>query len=220
MLEYLKRRIDMHVTQKSVSNQTLRITYTHIKTEGSSQICFMFSGFGYTYEKPLLYYVTMLMLKHGIDVVHIHYTYPKELMTKSTDEIADAMMKDIDLVLQDVLSHNDYKNIIFAGKSIGTIPLIQRIMKDEVYKDAVMLLLTPLLTRTELFESLLECTHKGLLVIGTRAHYYTEEVYQLKTNTMNIQVIENADHSLDVLYTPTESLKALETVLNGIEQLL
>jgi hypothetical protein len=37
---------------------------------------------------------------------------------------------------------------------------------------------------------------------------------------MNIQVIENADHSLDVLYTPTESLKALETVLNGIEQLL
>ncbi|MBQ4868294.1 alpha/beta hydrolase [Priestia megaterium] len=210
----------MHVNQKSVSNQTHRITYTHIKTEGSSQICFMFSGLGYTYEKPLLYYVTMLMLKHGIDVVHIHYTYPKELMTKSTDEIADVMMKDIDLVLQDVLSHNDYKNIIFAGKSIGTIPLIQRIMKDEVYKDAVMLLLTPLLTRTELFESLLECTHKGLLVIGTRDHYYTEEVYQLKTNTMNIQVIENADHSLDVLYTPTESLKALETVLNGIEQLL
>ncbi|MGF9887983.1 alpha/beta family hydrolase [Priestia megaterium] len=210
----------MHVNQKSVSNQTSTITYTHIKTEGSSSICFMFSGLGYTYEKPLLYYVTMLMLKHGIDVVHIHYTYPKELMTKSTDEIADAMIKDIDLVLQDVLSHNDYKNIIFAGKSIGTIPLIQRIMKDEVYKDAVMLLLTPLLTRTELFESLLECTHKGLLVIGTRDHYYTEEVYQLKTNTMNIQVIENADHSLDVLYTPTESLKALETVLNGIEQLL
>ncbi|MGV4964594.1 alpha/beta family hydrolase [Priestia aryabhattai] len=209
----------MHVNQKSVSNQTHRITYTHIKT-GGSRICFMFSGLGYTYEKPLLYYVTMLMLKHGIDVVHIHYTYPKELMTKSTDEIADVMMKDIDLVLQGVLSHNDYKNIIFAGKSIGTIPLIQRIMKDDAYKDAVMLLLTPLLTRTELFESLLECTHKGLLVIGTRDHYYTEEVHQLKTNTMNIAVIENADHSLDVLYTPAESLKALETVLNGIEQLL
>ncbi|MGG1365378.1 alpha/beta family hydrolase [Priestia megaterium] len=209
----------MHVDQKSVSNQTNKITYTHIKT-GGPRICFMFSGISYTYEKPLLYYVTMLMLKHGIDVVHIHYTYPKELMTKSTDEIADVMMKDIDLVLQDVLSHNDYKNIIFAGKSLGTIPLIQRVMKDEVYKDAVMLLLTPLLTRSELFKSLLESTYKGLLVIGTRDHYYTEEVYQLKTNTMNIQVIKNADHSLDVLYNPTESLKALETVLNGIEQLL
>ncbi|MEK1830103.1 alpha/beta family hydrolase [Priestia megaterium] len=209
----------MHVDQKSVSNQTNKITYTHIKT-GGPRICFMFSGLSYTYEKPLLYYVTMLMLKHGIDVVHIHYTYPKELMTKSTDEIADVMMKDIDLVLQDVLSHNDYKNIIFAGKSLGTIPLIQRVMKDEVYKDAVMLLLTPLLTRSELFKSLLESTYKGLLVIGTRDHYYTEEVYQLKTNTMNIQVIKNADHSLDVLYNPTESLKALETVLNGIEQLL
>lgn len=209
----------MHVDQKSVSNQTNKITYTHIKT-GGPRICFMLSGLGYTYEKPLLYYVTMLMLKYEIDVVHIHYTYPKELMTKSTDEIADVMMKDIDLVLQDVLSHNDYKNIIFAGKSLGTIPLIQRVMKDEVYKDAVMLLLTPLLTRSELFKSLLESTYKGLLVIGTRDHYYTEEVYQLKTNTMNIQVIKNADHSLDVLYNPTESLKALETVLNGIEQLL
>lgn len=209
----------MHVDQKSVSSQTHRIPYTHIKT-GGPRICFMFSGLGYTYEKPLLYYVTMLMLKHGIDVIQIHYTYSKELMTKSTDEIADVMMKDIDLVLQDVLSHNDYKNIIFAGKSLGTIPLIQRVMKDEVYKDAVMLLLTPLLTRSELFESLLESTHKGLIAIGTRDHYYTEEVYQLKTNTMNIDVIENADHSLDVLYTPAESLKALETVLDGIEKIL
>ncbi|PVE74546.1 alpha/beta family hydrolase [Priestia megaterium] len=209
----------MHVDQKSVSSQTNKITYTHIKT-GSPRICFMFSGLGYTYEKPLLYYVTMLMLKHGIDVVQIHYTYSKELMTKSTDEIADVIMKDIDLVLQDVLSHNDYKNIMFAGKSLGTIPLIQRVMKDEVYKDAVMLLLTPLLTRSELFESLLESTHKGLIAIGTRDHYYTEEVYQLKTNKMNIEVIENADHSLDVLYTPAESLKALETVLNGIEKIL
>ncbi|MGG2088564.1 alpha/beta hydrolase [Priestia aryabhattai] len=211
----------MHVDQKSVSNQTHRITYTHIKT-GGSRICFMFSGLSYTYEKPLLYYVTMLMLKHGIDVVHIHYTYPKELMTKSTDEIAAVMLQDIDLVLQDVLSHHDYKNIIFAGKSIGTIPLIQRMMKDDAYKDAVMLLLTPLLTRTELFESLLESTytHKGLIVIGSHDHYYTEAVHQLKTNTMNIAVIENADHSLDVLYSPAESLRGLETVLDSIEQLL
>ncbi|MBX9966535.1 alpha/beta family hydrolase [Priestia aryabhattai] len=209
----------MHVDQKSVSNQTHRITYTHIKT-GGPRICFMFSGLGYTYEKPLLYYVTMLMLKHGINVVHIHYTYPKELMTKSTDEIADVMMKDIDLVLQDVLSHDDYQNIIFAGKSIGTIPLIQRMMKDEAYKEAVMLLLTPLLTRTELFESLLESTHKGLIVIGTRDHYYNESVYRLKTKKVHIEVIENADHSLDVLYSPAESLRALETVLDGIEQLL
>lgn len=209
----------MHVNQKSVSSQTNKVTYTHIKT-GGPRICFMFSGLGYTYEKPLLYYVTMLMLKHEIDVVHIHYTYSKELMTKPTEEIADVMMKDIDLVLQDVLSHDDYKNIIFAGKSIGTIPLIQRMMKDDAYKDAVMLLLTPLLTRSELFESLLESTHKGLIAIGTRDHYYTEEVYQLKTNTMNIDVIENADHSLDVLYTPAESLKALEAVLDGIEKIL
>ena len=209
----------MHVDQKSVSCQTHTITYTHIKTGGPS-ICFMFSGLGYTYEKPLLYYITMLMLKHRIDVVHIHYTYPKGLMTKSADEIADFMMKDIDLVMKDVLSDSDYKNIIFAGKSLGTIPLIQRIMKDEVYKDAVMLLLTPLLTRLELFESLLETTHKGLLVIGSRDHYYTEEVYRLKTNKMNIAVIEDADHSLDVFCSPMESLKALETVLNGIERLL
>lgn len=209
----------MHVDQKSVSNQTHRITYTHIKT-GGPRICFMFSGLGYTYEKPLLYYVTMLMIKHGIDVVQIHYTYSKELMTKSTDEIADVMMKDICLVLQDVLPQNSYKDIIFAGKSLGTIPLIQRVMKDEVYKDAVMLLLTPLLTRTELFESLLKSSHKGLLVIGSGDHYYTEEVYRLKTNPMNIAVIENADHSLDVLYAPAESLRVLGTVLDGIEQLL
>ncbi|MED3866621.1 alpha/beta hydrolase [Priestia megaterium] len=130
------------------------------------------------------------------------------------------MMQDIDLVLQDVLSHNNYKNIIFAGKSMGTIPLIQRIMKDEAYKDAVMLLLTPLLIRSELFESLLESTHKGLIVIGTRDHYYNESVYGLKTKKMHIEVIENADHSLDVFYSPSDSLKTLQTVMSRIEMLL
>lgn len=59
----------------------------------------MFLGLGYMYEKLLLYYVMMLMLKYGIDVVYIYYIYLKEFMIKFIDEIVDVMMKDIDFVL-------------------------------------------------------------------------------------------------------------------------
>lgn len=45
------------------------IRYTYMKN-GSNIVCFMFSGSGYTYDKPLFYYATMTMLNNKLDVVH------------------------------------------------------------------------------------------------------------------------------------------------------
>ena len=86
----------MKGTKKEIHIEGKVIPYTHIE-KGSNKICFMFSGSGYNYDKPLFYYATMLMLEHKIDVVHIHYSYDEQVMNKSMEEITKVMMDDINL---------------------------------------------------------------------------------------------------------------------------
>jgi len=41
--------------------------------QNSNSICFMLSGTGYSYEKPVLYYSRLLLLELGYDVIQINY---------------------------------------------------------------------------------------------------------------------------------------------------
>jgi hypothetical protein len=66
------------VNQRTTFINDKEVQYTHIEN-GSKVVCFMFSGAGYKYDKPLFYYSTMTMLLNQYDVVHIHYSYGQDL---------------------------------------------------------------------------------------------------------------------------------------------
>lgn len=102
----------MIVNKKNVQTTDNTISYTHFET-GSNTICFMFSGSGYNYDKPLFYYATMTMLQNNIDIVHIHYSYSEHIMKKTLDEVCKAMMDDINAVILDVLNNGQYNEMIF-----------------------------------------------------------------------------------------------------------
>ena len=94
----------------------------------------MFSGSGYNYDKPLFYYATMLMLEHKIDVVHIHYSYDEQVMNKPMEEVTKVMMDDINPVINEVLKDEQYNETMFLGKSLGTIPIANDLMRrDDFY---------------------------------------------------------------------------------------
>lgn len=115
------------------TNESLKqIEYTHIQT-GSKNVCFMFSGTGYTYEKPLLYYATMVMLENNIDVVQVHYSYEQELFEQTFEDIKNFIMNDIDPVINNVIDNFHYDETIFLAKSLGTIPVVSEIMKREAF---------------------------------------------------------------------------------------
>ncbi len=100
----------MKGTKKKIHINDKVIRYTHIE-KGSSTVCFMFSGSGYNYDKPLFYYATMLMLEHKIDVVHIHYSYDEQLMNKPIEELTKVMMGDIHPIMNEVLKGEQYSEI-------------------------------------------------------------------------------------------------------------
>ncbi|EKS8360189.1 MULTISPECIES: alpha/beta hydrolase [Bacillus] len=208
-------------TKKEVHINDKVIRYTHIK-KGSSTVCFMFSGSGYNYDKPLFYYATMLMLEHKIDVVHIHYSYDGQLMNKPMEEVTKVMMDDINPVINEVLKDEQYNETMFLGKSLGTIPIANDLMKREEFAQSKMILLTPLLTFDTIFDSILHSRHEGFLVIGDKDHQYNaDQIDQLYKTNLQIEVVKNANHSVNVGGYETEnSIEAIAKIIGKLKEVV
>ncbi|MES9783041.1 MULTISPECIES: alpha/beta hydrolase [Bacillus cereus group] len=208
-------------TKKEVHINDKLIRYTHIE-KGSSTVCFMFSGSGYNYDKPLFYYATMLMLEHKIDVVHIHYSYDGQLMNKPMEEVTKVMMDDINAVINEVLKDEQYNETMFLGKSLGTIPIANDLMKREEFAQSKMILLTPLLTFDTIFDSILHSRHEGFLVIGDKDHQYNaDQIDQLYKTNLQIEVVKNANHSVNVGGYETEnSIEAIAKIIGKLKEVV
>ncbi|SCN05398.1 Uncharacterized protein BCINRASA_03382 [Bacillus wiedmannii] len=182
----------------------------------------MFSGSGYNYDKPLFYYATMLMLENKIDVVHIHYSYDKQVMNKPIEELTKVMMDDINPVMKEVLKGEQYNHTMFLGKSLGTIPIANDVMKREEFLQSKMILLTPLLTFESIFDSILHSSHEGLLVIGDNDHHYNaNQMDQLYKTNLTIDVVKNANHSVNVGEFETEnSIEAIAKIIEKLKEVV
>ncbi|MCU4766704.1 alpha/beta hydrolase [Bacillus toyonensis] len=211
----------MKGTKKEINIDDKVIRYTHIE-KGSSAVCFMFSGSGYNYDKPLFYYATMLMLEHKIDVVHIHYSYDGQLMEKPMEVVTKVMMDDINPIINAVLKSGQYNDSMFLGKSLGTIPIANDLMKREEFSQSKMILLTPLLTFNSIFDSILHSRHEGLLVIGDKDHQYNvDQINQLYKTNLRIDVVKNANHSLNVGEFETEnSITVIAKMIRKLEEII
>jgi len=206
-------------TKKEIHIDNKVIRYTHIE-KGSNTICFMFSGSGYNYDKPLFYYATMLMLENKIDVVHIHYSYDGQLMEKPMEEVTKVMMDDINPIINEVLRNGQYNDSMFLGKSLGTIPIANDLMKREEFAQSKIILLTPLLTFDSIFDSILHSHHEGLLVIGDKDHQYNvNQMNQVHKTNLKIVVVKNANHSLNVGEFETEnSITVIAKMIGTLEE--
>ncbi len=160
------------------------------------------------------------MLEHEIDVVHIHYSYDGQLMNKPIEEVTKVMMDDINPVMNEVLKNGRYSNSMFLGKSLGTIPIANDVMKREEFLQSKMIVLTPLLTFESIFDSILHSSHEGLLVIGDNDHHYNaNQMDQLYKTNLTIDVVKNANHSLNVGEYETEnSIEAIAKIMRKLEE--
>jgi len=211
----------MGVQRNFIELKEQNIRYTHLIVEGNA-VSFMFSGGGYNYDKPLFYYSTMLMLENKIDVVQVHYSYPTEIFKNSIEEIASIMLDDINPVISDVMANYQYEEVILLGKSLGTIPLAMDFMKRDSFRNSKFIFLTPLLNVTQMYQSILQSSHKGLLVIGEKdLHYKSEKINELKQTSLQIEMIQQGNHSLDVENLDTKgSLDALTFVMKKIQEVI
>jgi len=190
------------------------VEYTYINNN-SQNICIMLSGGSYTYEKPLLYYATMLTIENQFDIVHVNYSYGPEYFENTPDQIQSIITEDVSDVLQEVFAKKSYDDIIFIGKSLGTIPMAFNFILNESYSDAKFIFLTPLLKLNGFIENLRESNQASLIVIGTNDHYYLQEPLSKLNTNISLLEIPNADHSLELVPTnASDSIKVMDLVIS------
>ena len=110
------------------------------------RLAIFFPGIGYTIDKPLLHYSRRLAEKHSFEICLLPYSgFPKKVKGdkgkmqesyKIALQQAKEMLSDIDF--------EDYDDILFVGKSIGTIVAAKIASKSSVRDRIRFIYYTPL----------------------------------------------------------------------------
>lgn len=201
---------------KAVKKQHNDIPYNYFDKE-SDKVCFMFSGKGYSYEKPLLYYSTELMLELGYDVVQVCYTFDSKQFEQEPEAISEMVYNGANPIVEYILSTKSYTEAVFIGKSIGTLPITDFYMQQASSIPSRYALLTPLLSLDHVMGNLLG--KHAFLAIGTAdPHYSKERLDQLSSHELAIVV--NADHSLEITNHTVESVILYQSLLTALKAYL
>lgn len=211
----------MKIVDKSIKvDNRPSITYTHYQL-GSDKVCFMFSGTGYTYDSPALYYATLLLLEKKYDIIQIHYSSMDELVRLPLEEIPELIIQMVNPVVEEVISNYQYSEYVFMGKSLGTMPIVLEYMKQERFNDSTWILLTPSLKIDRMTHSLLNSKQNAYIAIGDAdPHFNLDTIEKLKQKQFQLEIISKADHSLNIDGNIQESIKVIERILNTLDGLL
>lgn len=115
-------------------------------------------------------------------------------------------------------NQGSYSRISLIGKSLGTLAvggLISKVPSPHVPR---IVWLTPVLTDPGLREQILGTSNPSFVVIGSADRLYDEAFLRLlgKKPGIEILVLPNADHSLEVESSIAESIKVLGQVTESI----
>ena len=201
---------------KLIKEQYNGISYNYFDST-SNKVCFMFSGTGYTYEKPLLYYSTELMLELGYDVVQVCYSFNSKQFEQEPEAISAMVYNAANSIVEYVLSTKSYTEAVYIGKSLGTLPITDFYMQQSSSIPSRYVLLTPLLRLEHVMKNLLK--KQAFLAIGTAdPHYSKESLEQLSSH--ELAIVENADHSLEITNHTVESVIICQSLLTKLKTYL
>ena len=162
----------------------------------------IFSGLGYSYKNPLLYYSRKLLLENKIDYFGIDFCYSKNKNFLALDRESRIQYyhDDNEVILNKVLElGGSYKKLILIGKSLGTSTIRHCIHNDFIRIKSALVLLTPS-NEWEGFIDELKNLENRILVIGSLLDklYKVNDLPEIyKKKNINVFELRTGDHSLE-----------------------
>lgn len=201
---------------KTKGYQNLDISYTLLRSNNKTkQLAILLPGAEYSIEMPLFHYITSMYINNNIDVLHIKYCYDHNLGNiKSKEDLINALKHDVNTVITKVLNQYKYEHFQLISKSLGTIALSSLVAKQE-FKTAKLIWLTPLLKNDEVFQTMKNCSHKSLSIIGNvDPNYHENRFNSVKENeNMTAKLIIGTNQSLERSDSLMESLNILKKIM-------
>lgn len=200
-------------------NAEKRVSHLLITQESASErLMIMLPGRGYLNEHPVMYYLRMMAVERGFDVLSVTYGFQAQLY--STEGIQGDLLDEIRQAAEPVLMKQTYRQIVIAGKSLGTpLAAVYGAEVAERFPEAkiAFLLLTPVQNATAAVSQ-----RRTLAVIGTADAAYDAEMIQADRDHAWIDwlVLEGLTHALEYPGEWKRSLSALEAITRACEHFL
>ena len=154
----------------------------------TKKLAVIFPGIGYTADKPLLYYARRIAAEQGYEIMTIPYSgFPKKIRGDRK-----RMEESFRIALDQSCAYDD---ILFIGKSIGTIAAA-KIASDSPAKEKIRLILF-----TPLKETFAYSFGKAIVFTGTDDPWVGKEKSPVpgicEEKEIPCTIVPNANHSLE-----------------------
>ena len=174
----------------------------------SNTLVVILPGIGYTCDKALLDYSKKLACELGYDVLPIEYGFQVARKQMVHLDEFNIVIKETKEILLKALDEK-YKNIIFIGKSIGT--LIQASIQSGLTNYEIKnVYLTPISETVKV-----GIKDNSLVISGNADPMINSQSLEALRNNKNIKYIEidGADHSLNIRNDILKSIEILGTII-------
>ena len=206
-------------TDQAIGYKELSVPFTLLSNEENAKnLAIFLPGAGYTVKSPVFHYSQDLYLNKSFDVLQVNYLYNDKIYDDfSMEELSEAIKYDVRTVLDQVINGSTYENFHIIGKSLGTIAMSSELSRD-IFKEAKVVWLTPLIHRNDVLEAMVTSNHKGLCFIGDNDRCYTEERYNQVKKNPNIvtRLFANVNHGLQHNNNPVESIDVLRNIIHDM----
>lgn len=163
-------------------------------TKGGDRLAVFLPGHGYTNKAPLLYYSLNIAAESGYDALAVEYGYQhSKKIFEFGEESLMHMFKESKEAVGQCLERKPYKELLFIGKSIGTLVQVYLSTQFTEYRQRHVFL-TPIPDCIETIKET-DC----MVAVGTLDRFFKEEHIEEIKGLKNVKllVIEGADHRME-----------------------
>ncbi len=159
---------------------------------GSSHLAVLFPGKGYTLDAPVMWYSAKAAFDAGCDVLEVEYGYQANRVELMIDEL-DSLVEETAATLNNLVN-NQYSNVVFIGKSIGTI-VQTKVLQKLSFSVPNHIFLTPL----KAIIPAIRDSKNALVIVGDRdSAFETSDITQVAGfSHVKLTVVPEADHGLE-----------------------
>ena len=174
----------------------------------NKKLAVFFPGIGYTADKPLLHYCRKLAVENSYEILIISYSgFPEKIQgdrEKMTESFRIALSQAEEMLSETDLSR--YEDILFVGKSIGTI-VAAKIASESSAKERIRFILYTPLDDTFAFPQ-----GESIAFTGNDDPWVGREKSRIpeicKEKNIPCHIIEGGNHSLEC----GDALKDIENI--------
>lgn len=184
-------------------------------SKDTKKLAVLLPGINYSTDRPLIDYSKRLVMELNYDALAIDYGFQVSRKQFNKEREVPIIIEESYEILVEALNCIDkkYSEILFIGKSIGTVVQValEKRLKEELKNiKFTNIYLTPIEKTYQLGMS------KALVICGTNDTWISKDTIDNIKNNKNIKlvIIEKANHSLNIDGDILESIDIIKNVIN------